>query len=345
MLSFKKLEDLLADKNFVILDIFTERKVVKFMIVMNLSNGISILVQIPPKYTFSDEILAIENTTVKIHSIKELDEDNYKMLITTSYSAMENVKRNMYSEIQNVLADDDMVDILNRNYNHPIIIEKHSKKIDIGNVHSQLNRLKDSVTSTGYDLAFIVNTSIVFYDKIYTFEDSTGDSPHRYKMYIIVNLETIYRKNDITSDITTITRGITMILDKNQDRNVGIISQIIDEQRNINNQMLKLSEKKIKINKNIENMQKALSDLSSDEKKIIFKISNESNEIDMEEKEQNIEILDKITKAKHDLVITIQKKTRERDTMYLVSDSVVFDNAIFMKTVLENYTKIFKIIK
>jgi hypothetical protein len=362
-LSLSKLEKLLSIKGLILTKFFIIDKTCVYIEVVSMSNADTFLLYIPSKYTIKTENVYKDNTYklsyLEFEDIDKIDNvaDNY------AGEQDDDILENTYKEIDVELSNgENMSKHLEENYKKEIILKDitTTDSKEIKDIIRQLKRLRFCVQNVKYKVAVMYKNylcTIKRDDTIECFNVKRFNSNNYKKLYITVDLETLYEKMDtLVFNMETVKKGIYNILNKNHFKNISIFQKLIEEK----NQIIELSDniykKKLEYEKYMEEATQMLEKINTSEKKVlenIFQTNEKYNNEHIKGIHNDIEkshILTKhnkdlkeIQKTKEDIVKTIFKLKTKREDIMLNVDKIMFDNNVMTECVLRNFNDLKKI--
>jgi hypothetical protein len=359
MLSIKKLENLLSEKNFVIKTLFIMHELLIYVEIFSIDTCDLFLLYIPSKYEI--KVNEEEENSYKIKKM-DINEDEMNNILR-KYDVVSNVNlREKYDEIE--LEKDDtskLEEELKNNYKHKIFL----KELDIidnehlKDIFCQLTRFKFCVENLQYKL------SILYKNYLCTIRSDSDvecyiikrfHENNEYKMYITLNLETLYSNiNTVCDDIKTIKQNIYTILNKNQIKHTEVLNKILLQKNVLSMYSESIYKKKEQYNKYINEFEDLLKTLKNAETIQIEKALNikekyakntsihldgqKFNQLSIVDKE-----LDKINQLKQEVIKNIIDLRRKQENITLKIDKILFDNSILLNLIIRNFSDLSKLV-
>jgi hypothetical protein len=352
-LSLAKLEKLLVDKGFVVMNYFELDGSCFYILLFAIKTADIFLMYIPSKYTFS-----ITNET-NSYKIKYIDIDNSDNVPDEYAVKQEDVDiEDIYgnTNIELSLEKKNMEEELENNYKRPISLRDISGNdtLTLKAINRQLRRFKYCVQNIKYKLAVLYKNYICAIrrdDSIDFFSIKNYPRNDAKKLVIIIDLETFYETNEnLLEDIQTVRESIYKLLEKNQETQVKIISKILEKKRDIITMPQELERKKNMYNKMTRELFIMLNTITEAEDKINYKIEsldqkykdpNLQNDISKaHEKDQLDKEIDKINTIKSEIGKNILALREKRENKILSIDKLSFDNAVMLDVILKNFSKL-----
>lgn len=352
-LSLAKLEKLLVDKGFVVMNYFELDGSCFYIVLFAIKTADIFLMYIPSKYTFP-----ITNET-NSYKIKYIDIDNSDNVADEYAVKQEDVNiEDIYgnTNIELSVEKKNMEEELENNYKRPISLRDISGNdtLTLKAINRQLRRFKYCVQNIKYKLAVLYKNYICAIrrdDTIDFFSIKNYPRNDSKKLVIIIDLETFYEANEnLLDDIQTVRESIYKLLEKNQETQVRIISKILEKKKDIITMPQELERKKNIYNKMTRELFVMLNTITEAEDKINDKIesldhkykdSNLQNDINKaHEKDQLDKEIDKINTIKSDIGKNILALREKRENKILSIDKLSFDNAVMLDVILKNFSKL-----
>jgi hypothetical protein len=358
MLSFKKLENLLSEKGYIIREIFSMGDVCVYISIVSMHTSEFFLVYIPSKYT-----IKIENR-YKIYKIKEIDvnylrtksevecaDERDDLQMELSYNEIE-AKYSLDKNDENKLSDH-----LDEKYNRPILMKNSDKanEIEIKDIYRQINRLKYCVSSikikiaVGYKnyLAVIKrdNTSVCYVIKNYTVLDNMR------RLLAVVDLENFYQKTiNIQDEIIFVRNGIHRVLNKNQIENITLISKLLSGKSDFEKFLASIRTKMDNFQTYLIKFNRILN-VSNEKEGVVVKklreLKNRGQTVGIQGVHLDIQTLHQISASESELrnVLEVKQETMKHIEMInthhndflLFIDKILYDNAIMTDSILRNF--------
>jgi hypothetical protein len=362
MLSLTKLERLLATNGLVIKKIFTVDNMCVYIEVLCLSSADIFLLYIPSKYDISS---TNQKNTYKITHLKIGKLDN----IAEDYAGkpdnfeLEDVYEDVDLDLtQDRAHKDDLEGHLEESYKRPLSMKDVSNDDtrDLKDVYRQLNRLRFCVQSIEYKLAIQFKNYMCCVrrdDSVDCFFIKHYNGSIDRKLFVIVNLETLYNKiESVEMDVNNVRHGVYKVLNKNQLSHARNLQRSFDEKKDISEFSEIIDQRKIEYNDYITKLETMLLQLCSVEMKIVEQLMNvqdkykstgikglhddiaKSRELSKYENQ-----LEKMGDTKQEIIKNILLlKTKQEDT-YLRCDRAFFDNSVMLDAISKNMVQLQKI--
>lgn len=358
-LSLNKLDRLLSQKGFLTRNIYTMHNSCVYIEIFSVITGTSFMLYVQSKYNIKVEggesvykinfINVNENGHIPLDYAGEPDdidlEDQY-----------EQVELDLNHNIQKT----NLTDKLEENYNHPISL-KDIDKTDIKHlreIYRQLRRLRLCVQNIKYKLCIIYKNYICCIRRDDTFEGFMinnypldGENSHTFKLYITLDLESLYTKMDsINIDIQTVRTSIYKVLDRNQQRHSANLTKMLEEKMNMSLYSSNIYKKKQKYTEYMNKLQDLLKTTIESEKKIILKLQEIDNRYNEEtsirglhsdiskthERARLEKELSHMSSAKHQIIQNLVTIKNKYEDLTLQIDKILFDNSIMIDALLKN---------
>lgn len=351
-LSFTKLNEFIISKGFIPNKYFVMDGYIFYIEIFSLKTSDIFLLYIPSKYDI--EPMKTEN----VYKIKYIDMSNSDN-ITDEYAGLPNNVdiENAYGNMQIQLSPDKegLEEHLENNYRHTISLKDISKDdtTDLKAIYRQLKRLKYCVQNLNYKLSIVYKNYICSIKrddslccltiKNYPREDSK-------KLFIVVDLETFYDKNDkLLEDIIIVRQSLYRVLERNQNLHGQVIDKIIQNKKDIVS-IPHLNElKRIKYDSMMSQLEEMLSTMSEAEKKTMEELyalqDNSSagiqNDINRVHHKTRLEKeLDKINMIRASISKNILALREKRENSTLNIDKIMFDNTVMFDCMVKNFAKL-----
>lgn len=366
MLSFKKLENLILSKGFIIDTIFIIDGYITYLEVSSLKNVENFILYIPTNYD-----IKVDDNISNVYKIKNIEINEQGEFVKNCIEDPDNVDiENNYNEIDlefkpEYESQNSLEDHLKDNYNRPINLKDH-KKEDINQckyIFNQLSRLKFCTQNLKYKLTILYknylccikrdDTLTCFMIKgNYNFSDSK-------KLFVTLDLEILFKDNEkkILNDIRTIRESIYKILNNNQSKHIKILSDMISEINKVNLYSENILAKSKKYDEYINKLQSLFDNNQKAEENIILKLASikeeysdpnksglrydieKSHLVSKHEKE-----LDDIENNRNKIIKNITDIKLTNENIILEVDKILFDNIIMINSIINNMQKLSKII-
>ena len=361
MLSFKKLENLLSNKGFIINSIFIVDGYVTYLDVSSFKSVENFILYIPSNYDIKIDDGNIEN----VYKINNIEMNENGEIVKNCIDDLDDADiEKDYNEIDlDYNTETNLEEHLKDNYNRPVLL-KNTKKDDINQckyILNQLSRLRLCVQNLKYKLSIIYKNYLCCIKRddslvCFLIKDDYN-SIDKKKLFITLDLEILFKEkeNKISNDVKTIRESIYKILNNNQIKHSKILNDMISELNKTNmqyeiilNKNKKYEEYIIKLELLFNNNQEAEKNVSSKLFSIREEYTNKkglhydierSHLISKHERE-----IDDINENRKNIIKNINDIKLLKENMILEVDKILFDNSIMINTVITNIQKLSKII-
>lgn len=336
-LSTRKLEKFLSTKGFIVEKYLMIDSVCIFLQTVSIQTAEIFLIYVPSKYNFKLEN-DVDSVELKIHKIPDRQPD-----VSMKYEEI---------IINDITKDINIKDKLLDKYKKPIVVED-SKNFDLTlkPVLDQLNRLKFCVTTLKYKLAILFNEYLCVITPINTVECFVAKGITKTKskrvLYVIVNLEDIYQKSNITENITQIKEGVQSILEKNYDSHISDLEDFIHMRSDMFSRLDEIELKKNKYKDSLKNFEALFSRILDSEKELysdLQELEDKSvnakglyNDIELSHRKSYInDKLENLGSIKRRCLSNIFKLREKIENLTLSADSILFDNTVLLEEIFNN---------
>ena len=357
MLSFRKLKKLLEHNNFIIISILMIDNTVIYIELLSIASADTFLLYIPSKYEIkiTDDVQEQKYELVYV----EIDELDKNPVNEPDNGQLESLYNEI--DIENPKLSDNIEEKLEENYKKEITLVNTTQDTKIcKDIYRQLNRLKFCTQSLKYKLGIKYSNFLCCIkrdDTIQCYDIKNFKGVLNRKIYVIVDLETLYDKNEIVKvDIKTIRDGIYKLLNRNQISNTNTMLKLLKEKNNVSDISDTIYAKKIEIENYLNQLEILLNNTNLAEaenrrKHSEFK-NNYSNESGYKGLHSDIEKShgdskynkehEKIIKVKDEIIKNILTLKSKQEDIFLFLDKVLFDNTIMMDSIIKNIEMINK---
>jgi hypothetical protein len=349
-LSLEKLHRLLLEKKFVPINHFFYHGLCRYIEIVSSEHAEHFLLTISSRF----EISLKEGDTG--YRLKNVPIDSSGRISEKYAQLPDNVEMSkLYDEIDLVKVESiDGSDIESK------LLDGYRKNIPLNSVDGNINSLKDNfqqlkrigncVTNLNYRAAIFnkVWLSVLNRDddiECYIIKDYT---PETVKKFIItVDLESFLQNfATVASDVEQINQGISRILDKNISTHTGHFYNTLQNSPALINIVQHVQNKRNRYNTMLINFIALMEGSKSKEKDLVSQLDNimlskrEGNiysDMDKARLKGNIDReLDKVTKAREEILGNIMKiKERDRN-LVLTVDKILFENVVMLSTINNN---------
>lgn len=350
-LNLSKLQDLLASKGFIPNKYFVLDGTCFYIELFSIKTADIFLLYIPSKYDF---VIPSSENSFKLNYIN-MDSvdgvpDEYAgkpddMDIEAAYGGM-NVELSPDKE--------HIADHLESNYKHPISLNEISKDdaTTLRAVYRQMLRLRYCVQNIKYKLGVIYKNYICAIrrdDTVDCFAIKHHPRSDRKKLMVVVDLETLYEKNDkLLEDIHTVRDSIYRVLERNQGMHTRVIGKMIENRKDILTIPDQTAVKKTKYDTMLAQLNEMLEIMVVAERRVLdalFSLEEKSqglqNDISrVHEKARLEKELDKINVIKGEITKNMVALRDKREDSVLSIDKIMFDNSVMFDAMIKNFAKL-----
>lgn len=346
-LSISKLIELLQEKGFIASKFFVMDGYCFYIELFAINTADIFLLYIPSKYSFAMKEDQNSHSTYKIKYIQ----------IDTSILTDEYKKANLQDIYENAkihLSPDnkDLENHMENNYKKAISLPDitESDFLCVASIVKQLNRLKFCVEDVNYKIGILYKNYLCAIRR-----DNTIDAMYikhfprieSKKLYIVVDLETFYQKNEeILENITSVRNGVYKILEKNWGNHTTIMRKMIENKRDIIMIPQKAQEKKQQYEMLINRLEKALKIIQkiySDLRESFIRFDTQktdgiSNDVQNTYKKDQIKKeMEKLHELQTDASKNILYLRDKREDAIIDIDKIMFDNTIMFDQMIKNF--------
>jgi hypothetical protein len=342
-LNIKKLQGFLAKKEYIPTKYFVKHNTCLFIELFCCQSGDVIVLYIPSKYEFPLKADAKSN-------IFKLEEIDMKM---GEYVDKTDDKDYADFNIELTPKDNEIEDQLENNYHYKISIKNINKGdiIELASIYRQLRRLRYCVSTIKYKIATIYKNyfcAIRRDDTISCFTVKHYPQMQAKRLLIVVDLETLYDKDHILTDIQTVRDSIYRVLEKNQGMHARILNKMIENKQDIILIPQYLESKVIKYDDLIHRYTNLLKAVSQEETTLIDKLKAIKNntepgiatDIDRIHRQGITEKdLEKTGNLKGEITKNIILLRSKRENIILSVDNILFDNSVMFDKIIQNFAQ------
>lgn len=356
-LKISKLENFLISHNFIIKRFFTRKNICIYIQILNILNGDTFLLYIPSKYKiYADD----KESNIKIDYI---DYDFDKMgnidISAKNLNVDSDYVENSYPEID-INLDIDTANFqktLENKYIHDIDISRKNN-MNILQTYRQLNRLKLCVQNIVYKIC-IINNNIMYcitrnndiqLYQIKNIDIAIDKTVHTNDFMVSIDLDEFYKNiKRIDVDIKTVKLSIMKILDKNQDRHIKNMRNMVEKTKYIYTLSDKIHTKKIKIKEYIYSLEKLLDELNVGENEIVRSLGtlkNNHREINIKGMYDDINNsliisryenkLSQLKELRQNIIEMLDNVTNQYHNLSLIVDNILFDSSVMIDTLIKH---------
>ena len=357
MLSFGKLEKLLANNALLIKRVFGVKDMAVYIEILSLASASTFLIYIPSKYDIKAP-RGIDFYEMHVLEIEDLDS------IADDYGQpRDNIDLEMaYEEVdlENRKSGGDFVKHLEESYKRPVQLRDITlaDTKELKEICRQTNRIKFCVNNLKYKLAILYKTfiSVVRRDdsvRCYFIEGLRKLAVRQ--LFVVVDLETLFSKSEsIVSDVQSVITGVHRVLEKNQISHGKIMRAMLDARDEAAGLADNIYYKKASYTEYIKQFETILEQLTERERNLYEQLcalrdgsgGNGSGRVGMT---QDIitsrqtgkieEEMSSIEAMKKDAMKNISKLSAKRDDVGLYIDKLMFDNSVMMDAIKRNIEK------
>ena len=347
-LSLSKLERFLSSKDFITKSFFNYEDSCIFVEVININTTDTLFIYINSSY----ELDASKKQSLFELKYLDISDENFEDDIKDKYANEPDdidIEKN-YEEINLTESKrENMEEFLEENYKSELSIREVGnddiKKIK--EIRRQIKRMKFCVQSLNYKLLVVYKSYLCVINRhndidLYQIKGYDGDDLR--VLHIMIDLENLYDTiNTVSSDISTIRKGVYNIFDKNQRKQMSSFEQLMTEGQSIFSFIQNFTVKKTQYEEYLQKLYSMNEIVNQSEKKILDKIAeireNNENRSDV----QNFHSIAKhetelnnIKATKHKIIKNIFNIRNKLDDMILYTDKVFFDNLVMFDTIIKN---------
>jgi hypothetical protein len=350
-LSLNKLQNFLAEKGFIPIRYYIMDGMVFFIELFSAKTSDLFLLYIPSKYEFT--VSGEERGIFKLRYINMASADNRADEYAGAVDA-EEVYGNM--QVGGISpGHDDMENQLESRYKKDISLKDISNEDakDIKAIFRQVRRLRFCVQNLKYKLAVQYKNYLCAVrrdDSVECYDIKYGQRLETKKLYIIVDLETLYDRGEkLFEDLNAVRQGVYSILEKNQASHIDTFHRIMHNKKDIL-QIPSLAEAKKNIYEELAvKTEQMFADITAAERKIIEELCELDNsghtglhtDINIAHNRTKLQQeLDKIATIKKEIAKTLGYLREKRENSILSIDKINFDNAIMFDCMIKNFAKL-----
>lgn len=356
-LSLSKLERFLASKDFITKSFFNYEGSCIFVEVININTTDTLFIYINSSY----ELDASKKQSVFDLKYLDITDENFEDDIKDKYAKEPediDIEKN-YEEINlDESKRENMEEFLEDNYKSELSIRevRNEDVIRLKELSRQLKRLKFCVQSINYKLIVVYKSYMCVINRhneidLYNIKGYEGDDIR--VLHVMIDLENLYDSiNTVSSDITTIRRGVYNIFDKNQKKQMVSFEKLMSEGQSIFSFIQIFTTKKTQYEEYLQKLYLMNDTVVQSEKEITDKIADirddsrggiqsdiqASHSISKYEAE-----LSNLKSTKHKIVKNIFNIRNKLDDMILHTDKVFFDNVVMFDTIIKNINSLDRI--
>lgn len=351
-LSIKKLKELLSAQDLIPNKYFIMDGDVFYIELFSTKTGELFLLYIPSKYVFKVDRSISPEVVYKIKYIDMKTEDNK----TDEYGGECQNAEAIYEKVNLSQREDDVEEQLENNYKQEITLNDISAddKIHLKTIYRQMKRLKFCVQNIKYKLAIMYKNyicSIRRDDTIDCFIIKHYPKKKVKKLAIIVDLETLYNKNEkISEDTFTVRESIQAVIEKNHNSHTQVISKIMESKKELNRLPDKIHKKRDYYQHMLSIMEHYLSIIVTKETELLEKIkkynvtegnSSLSRDINTAHEKSKLEYdLNKLRTLNSKIVsVIIEIREKISDSMLNI-DEILFDNTVMFDCMVKNFANL-----
>lgn len=351
-LSLSKLERFLASKDFITKSFFNYEDSCIFVEVININTTDTLFIYINSSY----ELDASKKQALFDLKYLDMSDENFEDDIKEKYAKEPDdidIEKN-YEEINLTEGKrENMEEFLEDNYKSELTIREVNND-DIKKLRElsrQLKRMKFCVQSINYKLIVVYKNYMCVINRhndidLYQIKNYEGDDIR--VLHVMIDLENLYDSiNTVSSDITTIRRGVYNIFDKNQRKQMISFERLMTEGQSIFSFIENFTAKKTQYEEYLQKLYNMNETVVQSEKEILEKIADirESNQsrVGIHSDIQNSHSIAKyetelssLKATKHKIIKNIFNIRNKLDDIILHTDKVFFDNLVMIDTIIKN---------
>jgi hypothetical protein len=351
-LRISKLQELLASKGFIANKYFVMNEACFYIEVFAINTADVFLLYIPSKYTF------IMEDGPNVYKMKYLEMKGKDDVEDEYAGTPDNMNTEMAYGNQVQLSPDNekLQEHLEENYKHTIQLKDISKDDTdvLRSLHRQMRRLRYCVQNIKYKLGIFYKNYICAIRR----DDSIDCMAIKHyprtdykKLMVIVDLETLYDKNDkLAEDVYTVRNSIYFVLQRNQSMHSTVIGKLIENKKDIAMIPQQASIKKAKYDSMIQKLEQMLAVMIESEKKVmeqLYELDNGSGkeglQTDISKAHQKVQLeqeFSRISAIKADITKTMFYIRVKRENAMLEIDKIMFDNTVMFDCMIKNFGKL-----
>jgi len=342
-LQLSKLQELLAEKGFVISKYFVLNKEVVYLEIFSVKMNEMVMLYIPSKYNFNVD------SGGNVYKLSKLDLpfiDN----VSDAYGEKDSSKNRYNIELDMDSENDNMEDHLDKNYKNRVNFNEKTFE-DLRTIQRQMKRLRYSVENVDYKLAIIYKNYLctIKKDNVICFTIKHYPEIEMKRLFVVVNLETLFSKGSkILEDIYVVRESIYYVLEKNQGITARLVAKIMENKQGLLTLSNKAELKKAEYERLLLEAQTMLKKMNQAEKRVMEKLyllqdqNNSSLHTDIN-RVHNKSLLEKelnsISTIKAEISKNMNTLRIKRENTLLNIDKIMYDNTVMLDTVLKNFEK------
>lgn len=281
------------------------------------------------------------------------------------YGASKEEIKDIYGTVDITLSPDkneNLEDQLVDNYRKPLSLSNIAEsdiKI-LKSLYRQLRRLRYSTESIPYKISILYKNYICAIrrdDSVDCFLVKHHPREDIKKMLIVIDLETVYKKdNKILEDISIVRYGIYRIIEKNERIHRRILSKMIQNKDAFFNHIEQIQERRENYSTQLSKLEEILNILSKAEERQhieLHELKNTKNngiykgmQTDLNRVYGTTKIegeLENINSLKNETILLIEKIRKNKENSMLSIDELMFDNIIMFDGISRNFSELNKI--
>jgi len=343
-LSISKLQNFLASKQLQVNKFFVLDGYLFYIELLSLKSSDVFFLYIPSKYDIQVE--KNDNT----YKMKYID-------ISNSENIADEYGENKEDDGPNILVStgkENIEEHLENNYKKTIPIGEISEEDtkELKTIHRQMKRLKNCVENIDYKLSISYKNymSSIRRDNSIDFF-SIKDFPRKEsrQLFVVIDLETLYKNEEIIKDIQIVKQSIYHVLERNQNTHTYVLDKLINNKTDIYNIPQLCEKKKIKYDILARELDHMLNIMNKAEEKIKDKVENlDKNQADglqndisrVHQKSQLEKELFKIQNIKDEIIRNMNIIRNKREHSMLNIDNIMFDNTVMFDSMIKNFSKL-----
>ena len=357
-LSVTKLENFLESKGFTVNRYFILDGLCFYIEICSNEDGNVILLYIPSKYEIK------MHSGSNVYKISFIDMDSSEETSEEYAGKSDEIdSSDIYGNTNITLSptkDKNVEDYLKDGYRTTISLSKILLKdtLEIRSMRRQIKRLVYCVENINYKIGIIYKNYICAIrrdNSVDCFMIRNFTRHNCKKLLVISDLEMLYEKGgQITSDIAKVSSGVHNILLKNQSTHRNVIEHMRENEKEIENVIQKIQDKKSVYDDQITRLENILDILAMKEKQLqseLVEISEVQNtgggqtalHFDIKNIHQKNSIekeLAEIGKIRIKTSSTLYVVRNKLADVILTFDQIAFDNTVMLNRILENFAKI-----
>ena len=350
-LSVDKLIDLLNSKGFLINKYFILDGLCFYLEIFSIKTAEVFLLYIPSKYEF--EISKKMSSVYKIKYINMESSDN----VMDEYANENQEPEDVYGDMNVELSPDKekIEEHLENNYKHAIDLKDISDEDTntLKAIYRQTKRLKNCVQNLKYKIGIGYKNYLCGIrrdDTISCFLIKHMERIDKKKLYVIVDLETFYEKEDkLLEDVFVIRETIYNVLKRNQGMHSRVINKMLQNKKDIALIPKQAEQKMFEYDSISKDYEKMLTTMLTSEKKLLNDIKivdshdNTGLQSDIERAHTKSRLekeLDNVNSVKGEIMTNILSIREKQENCLLNIDKIMFDNTVMWDAMLNNFAKL-----